>query len=172
MSEITKDSLSSIMQGEMTKGALVGVVDTLANEARRGDEDALKMLHALDFQQQLSKVIVDATKAAMRTLGVPVAPEACVAAAIANALETIGLEVTPSIHKEFDEIRAELAAAPEIIADRQKAEANLKARLELSRRCKAEGMSRGEIKQRLGELYNAQLKDFIVSNDAEEALAS
>jgi hypothetical protein len=172
MTEVTEGHLDQLAKAGYTNEDVLGVIDKLAKEAKEGDADAIRLLHAVDFQQQLAKAMVDNVKTALRVLGTPVAPVECIAAAIASTLETIGLEVAPGIHKEFEDVRAELAASPQIIADRQKAQANLEARLKYRDKLKAEGLDREEITRKVGELYSSQLKDFQASNDAEEALAS
>lgn len=172
MTTLTEEKINSILEGGCKPADVQGVVGALTQEALAGDVAATRLLHALDFQQQLSAALVSDIKKAIRVLGLPVSPVACIASAIANTIEVIGLEIAPDIHKEFEEVRSELAATPQIIADRAKGQANFDARIAFSKKCRDEGLSDEETKRRVGELYNAQLQDFIASNEREEALAS
>lgn len=172
MTTLTEEKINGVLERGCTAGDVKGVIGNLVDEAMAGDVAAKKLLHGLDFQQQLSKALMSDIKNAIRVLGLPASPVACIAASLASVIETIGVEIAPNIHKEFDEIRAELAATPQIIADRAKGQENFDARIAFSKKCRDEGLSDEETKRRVGELYNAQLKDFIASNDAEEALAS
>lgn len=146
-----------------------GVLDQIVQGAKGGDAASVKLLHAIDFQQQLTQALVQNTKNAVRALGIPAGITAVIAAAFASALEQIGLEVAPDIHKEFEEIRKDLANDAKVQESRAQALANFNARLELANRLKANGASKEEIKVKVAELYQAQLSNLAESIEKHES---